>query len=111
MNTALPLLEQRLAQHLELIYAKLLSAEEQALLAQQLIAAMRLADVESEPARHTNLWSERDVYLITYADSVLSSGEKPLLTLKRFIDRHFRSFVSSLHILPFFPSSSDDGFA
>ncbi|MEM8501200.1 MAG: sugar phosphorylase [Pseudomonadota bacterium] len=111
MTLALPLLEQRLAQHIELIYANHLSDTEQALLAEQLIEAMNLARVEHAPANHANLWSERDVYLITYADTVINKEEKPLVTLKRFIDSQLKTFLSSVHILPFFPYSSDDGFA
>lgn len=111
MTSSLPLLEQAIAQHLELIYAEILCNEDQASLAQALIDALNLQHVTNAPASHANLWSERDVFLISYADTVVNQGEKPLVTLKRFIDTHFQSFVSSVHLLPFFPYSSDDGFA
>lgn len=111
MTSSLPLLEQAIAQHLELIYAEILCNEDQASLAQALIDALNLQHVTNAPASHANLWSERDVFLISYADTVVNQGEKPLVTLKRFIDTHFQLFVSSVHLLPFFPYSSDDGFA
>jgi sucrose phosphorylase len=56
-------------------------------------------------------WDERDCVLITYADSVQFPGMKPLASLKRFLDHRLQGVFSLVHILPFFPYSSDDGFA
>jgi len=59
-----------------------------------------------------SLWSETDVLLITYADMVRGpEHEAPLRALKRFCDRRLDGVVSLVHILPFFPYSSDDGFS
>jgi glycosidase len=55
--------------------------------------------------------SEKDAFLITYADTLRSDGEKPLRTLHRFLKRHIKDAVTGIHILPFFPSSSDGGYA
>ena len=49
--------------------------------------------------------------LITYADTITKEGEAPLQTLAQFLDGHVGDSVGRLHLLPFFPSSSDDGFA
>lgn len=49
--------------------------------------------------------------LITYGDQVRRSGEAPLRTLGSFLSRHVRGTISAVHILPFYPSSSDDGFS
>jgi sucrose phosphorylase len=49
--------------------------------------------------------------LITYGDMVQSSGETPLATLRRFLHERVGDAVSAVHVLPFFPYSSDDGFA
>lgn len=49
--------------------------------------------------------------LITYADQVTAVGETPLCTLADFLDVHARNSVSGVHILPFYPYSSDDGFS
>ncbi len=62
------------------------------------------------PASDT-LWSEADCLLITYGDSVVSRDAPPLRTLKQFLDRWCRDAISSVHILPFCPFSSDDGFS
>jgi sucrose phosphorylase len=58
-----------------------------------------------------NKWTENNAQLITYGDSLLNEGEKPLVTLDRFLEEHLRDTLTGVHILPFFPYSSDDGFA
>jgi sucrose phosphorylase len=55
--------------------------------------------------------SERDAFLITYGDMVQEPGVSPLQTLAEFLQRHVLDAISSVHILPFFPYSSDDGFS
>ena len=55
-------------------------------------------------------WSERDALLITYADSIVGS-ETPLRTLRRFLRTEVGNLLSFVHLLPFYPYSSDDGFA
>ncbi|MDG2127333.1 MAG: sugar phosphorylase [Fuerstiella sp.] len=57
------------------------------------------------------LWSEEDGLLITYGDSITAPDEKPLQTLARFLNTRVEDAFSSVHILPFCPFSSDDGFA
>ena len=56
-------------------------------------------------------WDQKDSILITYGDMILAPGEKPLATLKRFLDRKLKGIFSTVHLLPFFPYSSDDGFS
>ncbi|NIP93643.1 MAG: alpha-amylase, partial [Akkermansiaceae bacterium] len=56
-------------------------------------------------------WSEKDAVLIAYGDMVRRPGESPLKTLKGFCDRRLRGAVNTVHVLPFFPSSSDAGFS
>ena len=55
--------------------------------------------------------TERDSILITYGDQLHSSGEKPLQTLGTFCNRYLKGVVSSIHFLPFYPWTSDDGFS
>ena len=57
------------------------------------------------------LWDESDIALITYGDSILSDGDKPLSVLRQFCHKHFTDYISWIHILPFFPWTSDDGFS
>ncbi|HBL4689642.1 sugar phosphorylase [Citrobacter sedlakii] len=56
-------------------------------------------------------WDESDVVLITYADQFHSEKEKPLPTFNRFYSRWLASIFSHVHLLPFYPWSSDDGFS
>ncbi len=55
--------------------------------------------------------TERDVLLIAYADQVREPGQAPLRTLANFCEKRLRDIVSGIHVLPFYPWSSDDGFA
>ena len=55
--------------------------------------------------------SQRDALLITYADQVRKAGEPPLKVLAEFCVRHLKGTVSGVHLLPFYPWSSDDGFS
>ena len=55
--------------------------------------------------------TERDSILITYGDQVQTHGEKPLRTLGKFCKEYLTGAVSGIHILPFYPWTSDDGFS
>ena len=57
-----------------------------------------------------DLWNQTDFFLITYADSIKKKNQKNLKTLNYFLNKYCTDF-NFIHILPFFPSSSDDGFA
>ncbi len=56
-------------------------------------------------------WSQADAILISYGNSVREPGVAPLQTLRKFLRRHLIDALSHVHVLPFFPFSSDDGFA
>ncbi|WP_319228223.1 sugar phosphorylase [Draconibacterium orientale] len=56
-------------------------------------------------------WDEKDVVLITYGDSIKTDNEAPLQTLRTFLNENLREQLTVVHILPFFPYSSDDGFS
>ncbi|WP_094550441.1 sugar phosphorylase [Petroclostridium xylanilyticum] len=61
---------------------------------------------------HKELWlDERDVFLITYGDQVKEQGVPPLKTLEHFLNKYFKGVISFVHILPFYPYTSDDGFS
>lgn len=55
--------------------------------------------------------SERDSILITYGDQLQEPHVSRLHTLADFCEKYLTGLVSGLHILPFFPYSSDDGFS
>ena len=80
-------------------------------LAQELIDIMRLERDNDLVRQHQNYWDQNDCIVITYGDTFLAETEKPLKTLARFLDNYLRDAVSAVHILPFYPWSSDDGFS
>lgn len=56
-------------------------------------------------------WDEKDVVLITYADQFSAKGEKALPVFTRFYNQWLARTFSHVHLLPFYPWSSDDGFS
>lgn len=56
-------------------------------------------------------WDEQDVILITYADQFQKNDQNALPILTRFYNRWLSSYFSHVHLLPFYPWSSDDGFS
>ncbi|MBW3164680.1 sugar phosphorylase [Ferrimonas balearica] len=107
VHPTLEALQQQVVEHLRLIYPE----EDHEALAHRLIHAVGaeghcvMARPRSEP------WDQQDLIVITYGDSLRREGERPLHTLKRFVDHYLSHVATGIHILPFFPYSSDDGFA
>ncbi len=56
-------------------------------------------------------WDEKDIVLITYADQFSAPGEKALPIFTRFYNEWLSRSFSHVHLLPFYPWSSDDGFS
>ena len=73
---------------------------------------LNIKSIFTQPMKRSKnkLWSEKDFLLITYADSIKKNNQKNLITLNSFLKKYCKEF-SYIHILPFFPFSSDDGFA
>lgn len=57
------------------------------------------------------LWSQEDALLITYGNSLIDGKHKPLDLLHDFLCSQLEGVLDGVHILPFFPFTSDDGFA
>lgn len=114
MNTVVTEAAEQLAyqveNHLQMVYQNL-ESKEITQLATELIGVMRLEQVDSIPASHKNHWSQEDIIMITYGDSLKKPGERPLVTLKSFLNDQCAGVINGVHVLPFFPYSSDDGFA
>ena len=100
-------LKHRIGEHLRVLYpAGPINA-----LTDQLINAMDMESNLQSPRPHHNHWDETDSILVTYGNSISKAGERPLCTLHRFLDRYLDGVIEAVHILPFSPFSSDDGFA
>jgi sucrose phosphorylase len=64
------------------------------------------------PRRPGNaIWSQHDAMLITYGNSIVDGAHKPLDLLHDFLLERLRGVVNGVHVLPYFPYTSDDGFA
>ena len=55
--------------------------------------------------------NEKDVVLITYGDNIQTTNKNPLQSLLKFADEYLDQAINVIHILPFYPYSSDDGFS
>ncbi len=78
----------------------------------ELVSAIERLIDQAAPPRSESMWSQRDVVLITYADQVSDAGVSPLQAQQRFLlDHNVDEFINCVHLLPFCPYSSDDGFS
>jgi sucrose phosphorylase len=131
MNTIYDALFLRVTNQVEFIYREVDDVSNYEEITQQLFSAMGFLAKQgkiTEPTPYQNHWSEDDVVLITYGDTLEHHNTKsnntskhclappeldehPLVTLKKFLDDRCKGFINSIHILPFYPYSSDDGFS
>ena len=75
-------------------------------------AAIERVDLEKLAAAAGEKFDEKDVVLITYGDQVRSDQLNPLQTLRKFLnDWQLPSLINTVHFLPCFPYTSDDGFS
>jgi sucrose phosphorylase len=100
------MLQDILTKHIELIYPDLNAPA----LAARLCAIFNLAP-DGQAIRRDNLWSQEDSFLITYGDSIVSDDRTPLQNTLHLMKDLLQGAISGVHILPYFPFSSDDGFA
>lgn len=98
---------QTVVRYLERLYPEKNSPK----LARRLMRIMELDKHCNPPDPFTNKWDQRNIVLITYGDSVTQPGKRPLRTLRKFLRKYLDGVVTTVHILPFFPYSSDDGFS
>jgi sucrose phosphorylase len=92
--------------HLRMLYGK----QQTAVLMDRLINLLHDFTNNFSPIKEEH-WDQNDVILITYGDNVQQANEVPLRTLHEFLSLHLSDCINSVHILPYFPYSSDDGFA
>ena len=56
-------------------------------------------------------WSQNTIVLITYADTIEDKNSLPINSINKFLQTYCADTFEIVHILPFFPSSSDKGFS
>ena len=96
--------QERIRQRLEFVYG----ATQAPVIATAIdtLCAKYTGQIKPRPAG----WSERDAFLITYGDSILGV-DSPLQTLHQFLKAEVGDLLSFVHLLPFYPFTSDDGFS
>ncbi len=71
-----------------------------------------LEPLKKKNAKQTKTFlTESSAWLITYGDMVTGEGYTKLQALYEFLRDKLPGIVDSVHILPFYPYSSDDGFS
>jgi glycosidase len=99
--------QERIHEHLTSLYGAARAASAAERLDRRLAAFRQQAEqrIISAPL------SQDDVILITYGDQFRAPGQPPLRTLAELLNSTLRGVVSGVHILPFYPYTSDDGFS
>ncbi len=69
-----------------------------------------LSKYGEKDGKNTGL-SERDSILITYGDTIFEEGKPGLESLGKFLERFVGNTIESVHLLPMYPYTSDDGFS
>ncbi len=93
--------------HIDILYP----TSDSSTLSDRLITLMDLDSCHYSPPGHANNWNEQDAWLITYGDSITGDTHAPLAYLKTFLNEQLKGVINGVHILPFYPYSSDDGFS
>ncbi|HYN89958.1 MAG TPA: alpha-amylase family glycosyl hydrolase, partial [Ardenticatenaceae bacterium] len=100
----------RIKSHLDALYTE---DEVEAMLGRLLVRLEEFARAHPELRDAPTAFplDQTDVILITYGDQVREPDKAPLRSLDEFLTTHVHGFVSGVHILPFYPYTSDDGFS
>jgi sucrose phosphorylase len=104
----------RLRDGLQMLLQSIYPDHDQSALLDQTVAAFWPGD--EQPKRRgrapaNTLWSEKDSYIITYGNTFINGEHKPLDLLFDFLESRLKTTATGVHILPYFPYTSDDGFA
>ena len=80
---------------------------------EQLVAQHQVAISTNRSKAHKQpLWDEATVVLITYGDQLHDKEVPALRTLRNFlVENQLDRVMNTIHLLPIFPYSSDDGFS
>ena len=104
------MLKHILSQHIEFIYPQ----ADTATLVEKICESFDIsATTQSKftPDYRPEYWDENDSFLITYGDTILSDDKLPLQNIHEFLGNYLEDAITGVHILPYFPFTSDDGFA
>jgi len=106
-------LEKRVSQHLNRIYADILDKNNVNELSNSLLEHVIKTqnDMPLHVTEDGESWSQNTIVLITYADTLEEKNSLPINSINKFLNTYCTDTFEIVHILPFFPSSSDKGFS
>ena len=97
-------LKEKLKKYFEFIYPDINTNE--------IIARVEeIVEKYNKRSKNSSWINEKDAMLITYGDSITEEGKPGLETLNKFLMKNVKEAISTVHILPMFPYTSDDGFS
>ena len=106
-------LEKRVLQHLNRIYADVLEREHIKQLSSSLFE--HVIETQNDMPLHITedgeSWTQNTIVMITYADTIEDTNSLPINSINKFLKTYCSDTFEIVHILPFFPSSSDKGFS
>ena len=106
-------LQKRVLQHLNRIYADVLKENEITELSNSLLEHVieTQNDMPLQITEDGESWSQNTIVMITYADTIEDKNSLPINSINEFLKTYCADTFEIVHILPFFPSSSDKGFS
>ncbi len=106
-------LEKRVSQHLNRIYADVLDKDDIKQLSSSFLE--HVIETQNDLPLHVTedgeSWSQNTIVMITYADTIEDKTTLPINSINKFLKTCCDDIFEIVHILPFFPSSSDKGFS
>ena len=94
---------------LDNIYKILISKEDIDYFENQIIKIIK--NFNKKNPKKKKIISEKTTLVICYGDSVYSGKKKSIKVFKNFFQKRLKNYFNTIHFLPFYPSSSDSGFA
>ena len=68
-------------------------------------------DAYEKPEKTEKKLSEKDSILITYGNTIVKEKSKGLEVLHDFLKKYVQEAIETVHLLPMYPYTSDDGFS
>jgi sucrose phosphorylase len=104
-------LEQEIREHLAFIYGAEAAEPVFEQIQKRLVDFRRQQPQLGKAMKPSERVTEADSILITYGDQIQEPNRPPLQSLAEVLEAQLKGVISSVHILPFYPYSSDDGFS
>ena len=94
---------------LDNIYKSHLSKKDIDLLINQIFEIIKIFNKEN--SKENIKVSEKTSLVISYGDNIYSNKKNSIKVFKEFFEKKLNKYFNTIHFLPFYPSSSDSGFA